>query len=360
MSSGVGSPRPTAGARSTSCLFTIFISCWSALHMNVPAEDESFFTILMRRVKWMVAMLLAPEIIVGLALKELVAASILKRLLHAKWKEHPQLSKWNLTHCFFLTMGGITLQTEAGQRFIPVVDHFIALLEKDELEIPDLSLKDIKDRSKADWLIKAISISQITWFGIQIIARAALHLPVATIEIFTLASVSCALCTYFIWWSKPYSIMRSMPFKTTATLAALDDAKSRWMYIGNSAPGKRRSFTDCFGDTFTKAWSFSLAVSFICLAVGGFHIIGWDFFFAARVEQLLWRISSTACAVIPLSLLVVVAFTTQAVLGLLIILLFTCYALLRIYLVVEAFAGLRAVPPAMYDSVNWSNFIPHI
>jgi hypothetical protein len=168
------------------CLFTIFICCWSSLHMNVPADDESFFTILMRRVRWMLFMLLAPELVGGSAIGELVAAAILKRILHTKWKEHPQLSKWTLTHCFFLTMGGITIESEAGQRFKPSVPHFLALLEKDELKIPDLSLKDIKDRSKADWLIKAISVSQITWFAIQIIGRAALHLPIATIEIFTL------------------------------------------------------------------------------------------------------------------------------------------------------------------------------
>jgi hypothetical protein len=355
--------KPSPDGRGTidilhNCLFTIFICCWSALHMNVPADDDSFFTILMRRVKWMLVMLLVPELVGANAMSELGAATLLKRHLHTKWKEHPQLSKWTMTHCFFLTMGGISLQTKAGQRFNPSVPHFIALLENDELEIPDLSLKDIKDRSKADWLIKAIWVSQIIWFAIQIIGRASQHLPIATIEIFTLASVSSAICTYFIWWSKPYNVMQSMPFKTTATLEALDDAKSGWMYNGDVLPGNRRSLDDDFGGKFEIKWLGCSAVLFICLVFGGLHTIGWDNFFDTRVELLLWRISSIACAVIPICIAMVGALGRFAFpVG---VLLSVLYTLLRIYLVVEAFAGLRAVPPAVYESVSWPNFVPHI
>jgi hypothetical protein len=173
------------------------------------------------------------------------------------------------------------------------------------------------------------------------------------------------MCTYVIWWSKPYDVMHSMSFKTTATLEALDYVRSGSMYTRGIALGKRRSILDGFDGKFQREWLEYSATSFICLAFSGFHIIGWDFFFATRVEQLLWRISSIACAIIPLCVVVMAITQKPYILNtvpplFIRLIVVMSYTLVRIYLVIEAFAGLRAVPPAVYDSVNWSNFIPHI
>lgn len=37
-----------------------------------------------------------------------------------------------------------------------------------------------------------------------------------------------------------------------------------------------------------------------------------------------------------------------------------CYAITRIYLMVEVFVGLRALPPKVFASVDWTLYIPSI
>lgn len=44
-----------------SCLFTIYICTWSAVHLNVPADGESSPAIVLRKLEWMVVAILAPE-----------------------------------------------------------------------------------------------------------------------------------------------------------------------------------------------------------------------------------------------------------------------------------------------------------
>ena len=101
---------------------------------------------------------------------------------------------------------------------------------------------------------------------------------------------------------------------------------------------------------------------------GGCHLIGWDFLYPSLVEQLLWRICSISCLVIPF-LLLLLAFslsyesggtffegflvTSLSILGIL-------YVLVRIYLLVAVFVSLRSVPAGVYQTVNWSLYFPHL
>lgn len=36
------------------------------------------------------------------------------------------------------------------------------------------------------------------------------------------------------------------------------------------------------------------------------------------------------------------------------------YFAARIYVLIEAFMSLRRAPPGLYDTVNWTKFIPHV
>jgi hypothetical protein len=44
-----------------SCFATIFLCTWSAIHPNVPAEEDSDFSAFWRRLMYVVGCLLAPE-----------------------------------------------------------------------------------------------------------------------------------------------------------------------------------------------------------------------------------------------------------------------------------------------------------
>jgi hypothetical protein len=64
-----------------SCLATIFACTWLALHLNIPAPDDGWLKIALRKVGTMVMAVLAPEFLVLWALRQSFAAHrIAKRM----------------------------------------------------------------------------------------------------------------------------------------------------------------------------------------------------------------------------------------------------------------------------------------
>lgn len=58
----------------TSCLLTLGLCVWSALHLNIPSKDEGRRKYWLRRVKWSVCGILIPEIVVLLAWRQWTSA----------------------------------------------------------------------------------------------------------------------------------------------------------------------------------------------------------------------------------------------------------------------------------------------
>jgi RsiW-degrading membrane proteinase PrsW (M82 family) len=57
-----------------SCLLTIFLCTWASVHPNIPSPDERWPRIALRRVGLMIAALIMPEVIIGWALRQRLAA----------------------------------------------------------------------------------------------------------------------------------------------------------------------------------------------------------------------------------------------------------------------------------------------
>ncbi len=60
---------PDADTRGTwnllySCVFTLALCVWTAIHLNVPAPGESSFRQTCRKAKWVIAAIFAPELAV--------------------------------------------------------------------------------------------------------------------------------------------------------------------------------------------------------------------------------------------------------------------------------------------------------
>ena len=114
-------------------------------------------------------------------------------------------------------MGGLVFDVDdpssVTRIFPPGVDRltltptFIAwCLEEYSDIIPRITESDIKDKSKADGLVKSIACLQALWFCLQFITRMAQRLPVTLLELNTFAHSVCAVLIYFLWWEKPMDV----------------------------------------------------------------------------------------------------------------------------------------------------------
>jgi hypothetical protein len=148
--------------------------------------------------------LIAPEMVIGWAARQHYGARYIA-------KQH-QRRGWTMTHAFFLIMGGFTLHDERGTALrILEPRELESLSEAGKIEWPLISEEEIKDRSKGDYLSKAIVLLQTSWFITQCIVRAAYRLEVTELEVATLAYAVLTGFTYYLWWKKPLDVRCSIP-----------------------------------------------------------------------------------------------------------------------------------------------------
>jgi hypothetical protein len=97
------------------------------------------------------------------------------------------------------------IEPENGLSRIPLTAEGVFLLAQCG-HIPDLSVGEIIDKSKADGVAKTLVCVQAGWCLLQYIGRLAGGLPVSLLELNTLGHALCALAIYFSWWHKPLDI----------------------------------------------------------------------------------------------------------------------------------------------------------
>jgi hypothetical protein len=86
----------------------------------------------------------------------------------------------------------------------PVGICFLAAHRPDLM--PNITTDAINDKSKASPIAKALILTQALWFGLQIISRLAMRLPISALELNTLAHVLFTFCAFAAWWRKPLDI----------------------------------------------------------------------------------------------------------------------------------------------------------
>lgn len=92
------------------------------------------------------------------------------------------------------TLSRLTISTK-GLAFLAKHAHFV--------NIPDAA---IRDKSKADWLAKALVCIQVSWMLAQTIARKIVGYPITLLEVHTLTHVACAIAMYGLWFQKPLDV----------------------------------------------------------------------------------------------------------------------------------------------------------
>ncbi|KIM20965.1 hypothetical protein M408DRAFT_305886 [Serendipita vermifera MAFF 305830] len=236
-----------------SCLSTIFLCTWVAVHPNVHFRPEKwnqswfekwlwdplhdFFTYKLILFLWA---LLVPEYILAWAVRQWLKAGEISK----------KVPEWTRTHGFFIIMGGFHLfrlpadapstqfppstpfprppnhprpysflskPSESSDFVVPTGLHS----RKDEVPVCPLKLEDftadllktiapteteLKDRGKSDVLTKFIVLVQTMWFVIQCIVRGTQHLPLTELEVVTLAYTMLNFFIYIFWWDKPRNV----------------------------------------------------------------------------------------------------------------------------------------------------------
>ncbi|KAJ7059198.1 hypothetical protein C8F01DRAFT_274847 [Mycena amicta] len=368
------------------CLVTVFACVWVSVHPNVPPPKPPYppkGATIWERVKWrlidsrgalksrlklMLAAVLTPELIAGLAGRQLVIA----------WKMAKKY-EISLTHGFFLCMGG----------FVDGAGHPIVTCTQIEQSgvlpaIRKTSESAIEDKSKGDAFSKGVAFFQGLWFVVQCIARTAQHLPLTELEVATLAFAVVNIFTWLLWWGKPLDVRDPLVIEVSPQYSfRLQQPRPWWIKfgslvgvaydqedynpIGNDAvPTFWYSSEEDVDAIDDNIWLFTNYGEFLVAAIfGAIHCIAWHAAFPSIAELWLWRASAVLIVGVPLSLMTLMWLDRRGLrLGDYETLVWSfsifAYILPRLILLVLPFTALRALPSAAFVNVDWSLYIPHL
>lgn len=324
-----------------------------------------------------------------------------------------------MIHGFFFGMGGLALDDSENpdkfletpaKRFTMSPRFIVWCLEHRYADvIPYISEEDIKDKSKADSLVKTIACIQALWFCLQVATRLAQKLPISLLELNTLAHSICALFLYILWWEKPLDVsepalvptarsdrMRTLSayafshsnlkrFGVDEKLLAQKSAGFEWQgkefplvvsrvsdfSIKSNIAARRKRFGVNGGLDLHQA--FTLVVT--GLLYGGLHALALGLALNSKAETLLWEISSLVVACsgpLGIALFILMGFFEEREVKhelfslfrfcclVLMQLIFYFHCFCRVFLVVEVFLALPHADPGIYLTPNWTIYIPHI
>ncbi|MCJ1460479.1 hypothetical protein MMC28_010861 [Mycoblastus sanguinarius] len=383
-----------------SCLSTIFLCVWTVIHLPVPYYrgepsrlSESWKPplkkkILQSRLVPALISIVAPEAVVLTAYKDWWMAINITR----KYSGRPDSSgEFSLVHGFFLNMGGFCLRSPNGnyhQLDYYEINRALRATKKlqraanhnhnhctDDTSITSHTnewihtLKEVSEGqinclSKSDSLKKVITCFQAFWFVTQVVSRLHEGQAVKILEVSTSAYVLCVIAAYAFWWKKPQGCTLPLMIETS-DLAIVELAQTSYA----SVEGTWREFVWGGADWFKGGMNLVPLTAFPVL-FGAIHVASWNSKLPSEVELWTWRASAMTCVVIPpvLATIVLVSYCLHAVVRgspwtypmLPQYIFFSLYSVVRLYMIAEVFASMRALPRSAFDSVTWSTAVPHI
>ncbi|KAI0762194.1 hypothetical protein C8Q74DRAFT_1336607 [Fomes fomentarius] len=325
----------------SSCLGTLFLCVWTALHVDIPQVD-SVFRKFLDKTGWVLVGLLVPELLLWVAFQQSRAAHALTSYAQEQlypppeepaWlvkkirqvlglevssshcfsysgsREHP----WTLRHSYYAIMGGFILHDpysqKQGIRYLPhwqgdgvLTEAGLRYLMQYQPDlIPDIPRAHIDDRSKASALGKIFVVVQVLWFCVNCGNRFAQRLPLSLLEVATIAHALCTFFTYLLWWQKPQDISQptviagdrarqareklSLPDPPStrplvAPVAHLQEATFALKAHSDAEPGASGSRQEL------------ILIAVLTLMYGFVHMLGWTAAFPTALEQSLWRYST--------------------------------------------------------------------
>ncbi|KAL0958154.1 hypothetical protein HGRIS_000320 [Hohenbuehelia grisea] len=336
-----------------SCLVTIFGCTYLAVHPNLPnrTAKSARWKRTLRRPILMLWTIVVPELMLYCAVIQwAIARNVAKRQARKGWTN---------THGFFLLMGGFVQGDTLKRLTMDSVGY---------VDWPDISVEDIEDKSKGDGLSKGLLTLQLLWFILQLISRVVQGFAVTELELMTVAYVVLAVVMMFFWWEKPLNVQRPIHIQTRISSKRPEHRQLhdppiliKWHYYLTGETD------DCAAWSAAEAlWQIGIIGAIFGTFFGAIHIIAWNFHFATRGEQLIWRGASIIVTIAPpiyvVYPMIVESFPQRLFraghlchLGLAII-----YFLARAFILIDVFVLLRDLPASAYQSSDWTQLIPHI
>lgn len=288
-----------------SCLATIVLCTWTIQRLQVVPWSTSKTILFRKKVFWMLITLLCPEYVTWMAFLQWQRARRYREVCMLGYKD------WTMEHGFYVDMGGLQISLEGScpglqqfgkgdgyilefddsMRFTIRLDDLILLLKADLLPLPNIHIRDLKERSKNDQFATIVTSLQVLYFVVQSVGRLGSNLPISTLEVSTLAFVCCAAFVEYFWWNKPLDL------RTTTVTTLAPDKHVQFISIMPrlhfnipeqdlaEINGFQQLFERVLGDETRRRTLHAVLVG--CL-FNGIYIFAWNFSFASETERLLW------------------------------------------------------------------------
>ena len=342
-----------------SCLSTIFICTWAVLHLDVPKPEHSRHYLYLRKTVSMLIAMIAPEFISKKSAEHYLDAQALSRFL-----THRGYLGWTLTHTQFAFATGFHIATPEGETSICSPTELRHLVVTGRLDGPPISADELKSRGGSDSMIKLVAMLQIVWFAVQTLFRAIGHCQVTAIEIMTVGFVFCSTSIYAFCWHQPQNVayLVVLQIKDVAIIS-----ERRVITTNEGAPSEPPLAIDgskCMRSTsselvreISRQKASVVIAFFFAIGFGAIQCLAWNSPFPSSNERLAWRICSVASTALPGLMFPQILAESEG--NSLVVLVYCLYPIVRLAIIVLAFMSLRALPAGAYETVNWTNYIPH-
>ncbi|KAK0641767.1 hypothetical protein B0T16DRAFT_220484 [Cercophora newfieldiana] len=393
------------------CFGTLFFCTWTTVYLNAPATWERDRTIILRKLKWMLVTVLAPEVTTCMALSQMLEARRLAREMRAALGQSG--GEWTTVHSFVVVMGGYEIRYKrkwmgSGLEGTLLLDAPTAVLFAANGLIRDIPSSASLMRTmgtQSDFLGKGLSALQIAWLLIHIISRASQQLPISELEVATVAVAFAATTNYAFWWHKPHDpservqlhvprsrrlsgvvdsnmgqLMHVIPSESSPELpydvsfslqqsGHIDGAERGLRGRAENRVAPQALLRNLRREDATDLLDKEIGVVLLFLGAGstifcGIHCAAWNFSFPTLVELWMWRGASCLCLVSSLGIVCCLWISTMAGKGSRILVISALcsfsalYLVARVFIVFELFFSLRSMPEDLYLIQGWTRYFP--
>jgi hypothetical protein len=369
------------------CLATLWICAYSVNRYDVQIRPIG----LGLKILCFLQTLIAPEYTCYMALQDFLEANKLKSWIKQR-KDIEGSAKWTLRHSFFFAMGGVTYYRYDESKHSDLLSwsHAANDDEGNEMRIftqekcieyvtryrslPALiSDGRIAAFSKSSWLLSLIAILQTSCTALQGVTRASLGLGTAPLELLTISYIPVFLATAILCWKKPLLEASVLTIPVTSQF----DDRFRNLEPDNAGT-KSTSADDGVKQSSQKHFRslpFLLQLHFGGIFPGlilcGLHLLAWNNSFPTKAESIIWRVccfvSIASCLLYGFCFVVYHTRWLQPILKITWIrrggdeiLLVLPYTFARLILIILAFLSLRSMPSGVYETIQWTQYLPHI